>query len=304
MKDKSSTQKKKNRKMFRRVVLVAVIFSAWILVSEHNSGFLSTSPFTGSNLHFILMDFLNFIANLLKNVILAIGFVINGINNNPENLTYLASPISALGIIPVYSLAKGKGDSRGGPFFISLLYLFFSLLISPSWFSLIYLSLFPTLFLYGLALHRRKRRISSFLFMFAAMFVAPISAVAVFIFSITVFYRSWNNGKEGFLKNSYSMILEGISGFIVVDFFLKYTFMFFLDPFRVRTIDVMYASTYYHVFGNQLLTYEFTNILPILPEFTSKVNLEFSLVVIAVIVVIFGLAKAVSSRVAEGAEDA
>lgn len=299
-KEKMAKPQKKDKKLFRRVILISVIFSAWVLVAEHSSAVISNSPFTNLHLQYIISGILNFIANELKGVILAIGFVINGLTTTPSNLTYLAGPIDILGIIPLYSLVKRKTDSRGGALFVSLLFLFFALLIAPSWFSLLYLSLFPTLFMFGLALYVKKRKILSFIFMFLAMFVVPIASVAVFVFAINVFYHGWDSGRESFFRNSYSMVLEGASGFIFVVFMLKYSYMFFLNPFAVKSADMEYLSLYNTPLSNPVITYPFANVMPIVPEFSSIPSLELSGLVIAVIAGMFVLVRIISKKVSEG----
>lgn len=294
--ESKSVRKKRNRSL-RRVVGISFLFAIWIFLAEYNTTLSGTGPFTNLNIGYILTDFLNFIANTLKVVIINIGDLVNAVNANPLNLKYLAGTFASLGIIPLYLITRKGTDSSPTATFVSLLYLFYSMLIIPSWFTFLYLGVFPTLFLYGVASYIYGRRFISLLFFFATIFVVPVSAVAVFIFSILAFYRSWDNGNEAFLKNTSHIFLESVSGFVFIVFFLKYSYKFFLYPSLVRASDssnlmVVNAPQSFHY-----LSAVFANVMPLVPEFTSYGNLIMSVIVIIVVGAMAAITRITIKRV-------
>lgn len=292
-------QGKKKSKGFRRIVILSIIFSAWLLVSSMTQKNLSAQFLTGMNFQFILKDVGNFIANTLRPIILAIGSFSNSIHSSPTDIVYASSAISALGIIPLYDITKKGTESAGASGLISILYLFFAILIGSTWFSLVYLSLFPTLLLFGMSAYIHKFRVISFLFLLATVFVMPIATLVVLIFSLSVFYKDWENGEEAFTKHPYSVILEGISGFVFVDMVMRYSYRVLIEPNLLQSIDNTNLVTFHGGYLLSLVSQMFANLLPLLPEFTRSSNLWLSAVVMGVIVVIFVLVKLAAKKVQE-----
>ena len=151
--------------------------------------------------------------------------------------------------------------------------------------------------MWGVAAYDRGSRIISFIILVALSLLVPVAAIAVLVFSIVIFYRSWESGNEAFSKNPYSIVLEGLSGFIFITFFMRYSYKLFLNPFLVKSIDAENAVAYQTQFHSPVISYAFSNILLLAPEFTSKSSLYLSGVVMGVIVVMGVLVRVAVKRV-------
>ncbi len=295
-KEISRNEKRKRRKPLRRVLIISIVFSIWIFLAEFNSS-PGSSLFTNLNIGYILMGFLNFVAQTLKAVIVNIGTLVNEIGANPFNLKYLSGSIAAIGIVPLYLIVRKGSESGATAMFVALMYLFYSTLISPSWFTFLYLGVFPTLFLWGLLSYMYGRKILTFIFMLATIFIVPVSAFAVFVFSICAFYKNWEKGNEGFLNNPGNIFLESVSGFVFIVFLLRYSYSFFIQPSLVHSSDSSNLLIVHAPYNLQLLSAFFANIMPLVPEFTSYSNLAISGVVIGVVGVMGGITRATIKKV-------
>lgn len=288
---------KQRSKALRRIVLISLVFFIWIIVAEGSYPKGYSQMLTNLNLQFIINGITNFIVFILKPIILGVGAFITSVQKDPSNLVYASGAISSLGAIPLFDLARKSTQSNGASALISVMYLIFSLLLGPTWFTLVYLSLFPALLFCGLSAFSHKHKIISLLFMLGTVFVMPIAVIPVIIFSLAVFYRDWENGLESFTKHPFSIILEGVSVFVFIDLFFRYTYSVFLDPTLLESIDASNLASYHAGYGLKFLSEVFANLMPLVPEFTSLSSLEFSLIIMAVVVVIFGLVRIVAKKI-------
>ncbi len=288
---------KSGRKSFLWVFLLTMLFGAWLLVSSVNSSFNSGIPVTGLNLNYIVTGFHSIIGNAASLLSNAISTMRKSIGSNANNVRLLAAPIAATGMIPLYLLAKKGSGSGGFGFFMSIVYLLYVTLIAPTWFGLAYLAMLPTMALWGFAFYAYGRKVFAYLFLLGTAFVNPLASGIVLAFSIAVFYKSWDEGNQGIPSNLFSISLEGISGFVFIIFFLKYSYRFFIDPSLVYNANQNVLATLGSSHLNVSLTNFFANVMPVVPEFTSQGGLILSLVVIGVFGIIGALSRLALKRV-------
>ncbi len=297
MSDKDAEEEKPGSRGLRVIIFLTFLFGAWLIISSKSLNFNGNGPVTGLNVQFILNGFGSFVGNLVNTFGQSLGNEISGISQNPDNIVYLAAPIAVMGLIPLYSLTKRFTESGGLAFFVSVLYLFFCLLVRPSWTGFVYLSFFPTLILWASAAYARGYKNLSFFLFLGTIFVNPISAALVLTFALCAFYKSWQDGTESFIGNPRSLILESVSVFVFVIFILKYTYKFFLYPSLVYNINQTSLSSYGSTFSTLLMSNLFSNILPLIPEFTNESGILLSIVVLAVVGVMGGLSRTALKRV-------
>lgn len=293
----SKSGRRKKSKALRRIVLISIIFSIWLIVAAGSYPKGYDQMLTNLNFQFIINGILNFIAGILKPIILGIGAFITSVQSNPSNLVYASGAISAIGAIPLFDLSRKTTQSPGAAGLISIMYLLFSLLLGPNWFTLVYLSLFPTLLFFGLSAYSHNHKVISLLFLLGTTFVMPIAVIPVIIFSLGVFYRDWENGLESFTKHPFSIVLEGVSVFVFIDLLFRYSYEIFLKPGILKSVDASNLILYHAGYGLSFLSEMFANLMPLVPEFTRVSSLEFSIIVMAVVVVIFGLVRLVAKKI-------
>lgn len=288
---------RKGSKSFKWIILLTLLFGAWVLVSVENNPHSGNSLLTNLNAQYILNGFFSIIGNSIAELSNALHSISSNISQNPANVDVLSAPIAISGMIPLYLLVKKGSESGALAFLVSLLYLFCVLSISPSWFSLVYLSTFPALILWGFAFYAYERSILAFLFMLGIAFSNPIGAGVVLAFSLGVFYRSWDDGNQKIGSNMFSIVLESISGFIFIIFLLKYSYRFFIFSNLVYNTNKNTISTYHASHFVTLLSNIFTNFMPLVPEFAEEQGLLLSLIVIGVVAVMGALSKIALNRV-------
>lgn len=295
--DNGGTRPRKSGKSFRWVVLLTFLFVAWVIVSVENNTHSANSLLTNVNVQYILTGFFSIIGNSITELSTALSSISSSISQNPANVDLLAAPIAVTGMIPLYLLVKRGSESGALGFLVSLLYLFCTLSISTSWFSLAYLSVFPALMLWGFAFYVFERKILAFIFAIGIAFSNPIGAAVILAFSLGVFYKSWDDGNQKVGSNLFSIILEGVSGFIFIIFLLKYSYKFFIFPNLVYNANQSAIATYNAPHFLSLMSNFFANFMPLVPEFTQKQGLLLSLVVIGVVAVMGALSKIALNRV-------
>ena len=120
------------------------------------------------------LNFKDVVANKL--IYIPMGFLYS-IDPNPVFLQYFQAFFLSLGALPVYLISGEKLKGKGIPVCFALLWVLYFPLSGSYWFDFHFMTMFPTLFLFGIYFHMRQNTKLALLFLFLASvtdFLAPI----------------------------------------------------------------------------------------------------------------------------------